>query len=227
MYKEDTKIKGRREFLILSTSMPLLILPTPSEAIIPALILRFFARRLISNFIKRGTKRVIRNVVIRNTKKKGRARVVVTKAIQIHSRVNHIIDAHKYLSNQVWNKNKDNHSTLVIHNPSNKSVKTEKIALKMKNTDRRGTEFKAKIKPIRIAPKSTVVVDLKVKKIRRTGIKRLHVSHKRDGSSSGNILVANNTRGLTIEQLYRRYYKQQKRGGIKHGSNGLMSGMIL
>jgi len=226
MYEKNQKLKNRREFLILSASAPLFLLPTQSEAFFPALIIRFFARKLISNFMKRGVKRVIKNVAIKSIKKRGRAKVRIKKAIQIHSQANHLIDAHNYLSNQVWNRHKENHSTLVISNPSNRTVKTKKIALKMKDEKNGRTEFKAKMKPIHIPPKSTVVVDLGVKKIRKTGLKRLHASHKKSRSSSGNVLVANYTKGLTIEELYRRYYKQNK-GGEWHELNYLNSNIIL
>ncbi len=224
--KKNQKLTNRREFLILSASVPLLLIPTQSEAFFPALIVRFFARNLISNFAKRGATKVIRNVVIKSVKKRGRARVRVKKAIQIHSRVNHLIDAHQYLKNQVWNRHKENHSTLVISNPSNRRVKTNSIALKMKDEENGRTEFKAKVKSIRIPPKSTVIVDLGVKKIRKTGVKRLHVSDKRNRSSSGNVLVSNHTRGLTIEELYRRHYQQQREGAW-HESNQLNSNIIL
>ncbi len=219
--------RGRRDFLILSTTAPLVILTTPSEAFFPALIIRFFAQRAIRYFIKKGVKKVIRNVVVKNVKKKGRARVAVTKAIQIHSRVNHLIDAHRYLSNQVWNKHGSNHSTLVLSNSSHRAIKSEKITLKMKDEENGKTEFKAKVKPIRIPAKSTVVVDLKVRKLRKTGIKRLHASNKKEYSNSGNILVVNNKRGLTIEQLYREYYKQQRGGGRTNDLQRLNGNIVL
>jgi len=224
--KKNQKLINRREFLVLSASAPLLLIPTQSEAFFPALIVRFFARKLISNFMKRGARKVIKNVVIKSVKKRGRAKVRVKKAIQIHSRANHLIDAHRYLSNQVWNRHKENHSTLVISNTSNRSVKTKNIALKMKDEENGRSEFKAKLKSIHIPAKSTVVVDLGVKKIRKTGVKRLYASHKKNRSSSGNVLVSNYTRGLTIEELYRRHY-QQTRGGEWHESNHLNSNIIL
>jgi len=224
--KKNQIATNRREFLVFSASVPLLLIPTGSEAFFPALIIRFFARNLMSNFTRQGATRVIKNVVVKNVKKRGRARVRVKQAIQIHSRTNHLIDAHSYLSNQVWNRHKENHSTLVISNPSNRSIKTNTIALKMKDDEKQRTEFKAKIKSIRIPAKSTVVVDLGVKKIRKIGVKRLHVSHKQERSSSGNVLVANRTRGLTIEELYRRHY-QRNRGGKYYESNQLNSNIIL
>ena len=205
-----------------------MLLTTNSEAFFPALAFRFFARRLISKFLRKRATKVIKNIVIRNVRKKGKARVAVTKTIQVHSRVNHLIDAHEYLSNQVWNRRKDNHSTLVISNNSNRSVKTKKIALKMRDKDRGKTEFKAKIKPIRIPPRSTVIVDLKVSKIRKKGIKKLHLSHKEEYSSSGNILVYDDRGGLSIEDLYRRHYAQQrKKGGERYESNKLNPNIIL
>jgi len=224
--EQNRKVANRREFLILSVSAPLLLIPTQSEAFFPALIIRFFARNVISNFIKRGTRQVIKNVVVKNVKKRGRAKVLVKRAIQVHSRVNNLIDAHEYLSNQVWNRHKENHSTLVITNPSNKYVKTKTIKLKMKDSEKKRTEFKAKVKSMRIPPRSSVVVDLGVKKIRKTGVKKLYASHSKKHTSSGNVLVANHTRGLTIEELYRRHY-QQNRGGKRHDSYQLNSNIIL
>ena len=218
--------RGRREFLILSTTAPLVILTTPSEAFIPALLIRFFARRVISYFIKKGAKKIIRNVVVKNAKKKGRARVAVNRAIQIHSKIDDLLEAHQFLSNQVWSRYKNNYSTLVLTNNSNRAIKTDNITLKMKDEENGKNEFKAKVKPVKIPPKSTVVVDLKVQKIRKTGIKRLHASNKYEHSKSGNVLVVNNRRGLTIEELYREYYKRHNRNNINH-SQRLDDNIIL
>ncbi len=218
--------RGRREFLILSTTAPLVILTTPSEAFIPALLIRFFARRVISYFIKKGVKKIIRNVVVKNAKKKGRARVAVNRAIQIHSKIDDLLEAHQFLSNQVWSRYKNNYSTLVLTNNSNRAIKTDNITLKMKDEENENTEFKAKVKPVKIPPKSTVVVDLKVQKIKKTGIKRLHASSKDEYSTSGNVLVVNNRRGLTIEELYREYYKRHNRNNINH-SQRLDDNIIL
>jgi len=214
--------KSRREFLLLSATSPILLIPTKSEAFFPALIIRFIAGKLIRIFIKKGAKRFIKNLVVENVKKRGRARVSIKNVVQIHKNIKHLVNTHKYLSNQVWNRNKENHSTLVISNPSHRTVKTKKITLKMKDRNDKRTEFKAKVNSISIPPKSTVVVDLGVKKIRRTGLKRLHASVKKHKTSSGNILVSNHTNGLTVEELYRRYY--QKKGGV---SNGLSPNIIL
>ena len=224
--KKHEQNQGRREFLILSTTAPLVVLTTPSEAFFPALIIRFFARRIISYFVKKGVKRVVRNVVVKNSKKKGRARVAVKQALQIHSRIDDLLEAHQFLSNQVWSRHNNNYSTLVLSNNSNRAIKTDKITLKMKDEEHEKTEFKAKIKPIRIPPKSTVVVDLKVQKIRRTGLKRLHASNNKEHSTSGNILVVNNRRGLTIEELYQEYYKR-KREGYSNYTERLNSNIVL
>jgi hypothetical protein len=45
---------SRREFLILSATVPLLLVPTPSKAFWPALVFRFFARVLFRKVVRKG-----------------------------------------------------------------------------------------------------------------------------------------------------------------------------
>ena len=191
---------NRREFLILSATIPLLLIPTPSKAFFPALIFRFFARALFRQVVGKGVRRLVKPSV-----KKGKKRINVQEVIKINNQINDIVDVASYLSDQVWDRDKENRSTLVISNPTNKIMNTEDILLNMYDTDKEKIDFKAKIASIDVPPNSSVIVDLLFKNIDTSGMKRIYGVYDNEMYESGNILVDSNIdNGLTIEELYRR-----------------------
>ena len=191
---------SRREFLILSATVPLLLVPTPSKAFWPALIFRFFARVLFRQAIRKGARRLVKSAV-----KQGKKRVDVKKVIAINNQINDVIDVASYLSDQVWDKDKENRSTLVVSNPTNQTLNTQDILLNMYDTDKRNIDFQTKISSIDVPANSSVIVELLFKNIDTSGMKRIYGVYDNETYSSGNILVDNNiNNGLSIEELYRR-----------------------
>jgi len=192
--------KNRREFLILSATVPLLLVPTPSKAFWPALIFRFFARVLFRQAIRKGARRLVKSAV-----KQGKKRVDVKKVIAINNQINDVIDVASYLSDQVWDKDKENRSTLVVSNPTNQTLNTQDILLNMYDTDKKNIDFQTKISSIDVPANSSVIVELLFKNIDTSGMKRIYGVYDNETYSSGNILVDNNiNNGLSIEELYRR-----------------------
>ena len=191
---------GRREFLILSSTLPLLLVPIPSKAIIPGLIFRFFARKILDYIVKP----VIR-FFFKPSIKKGGNRLNIQKVFKINNQINDVVDVSGYLSDQVWDSNKENYSTLVISNPTNKTLNTQDISLNMYDTDKQNIDFKTQLASIDVPAKSSVIVELLFKNIDTSGMKRIYGEYKNDIYTSGNILVDKNIdNGLSIEELYRR-----------------------
>lgn len=191
---------SRREFLILSATVPLFLVPTPSNAFWPALVFRFFARVLFRQVVRRGVKQLVKPSV-----KQGKKRVDIKKIITINNQINDVVDVASYLSDQVWDKDKKNRSTLVISNPTNEIVNTDDILLNMYDTDNKNIDFQTKISSIDVPANSSVIVEILFKNIDTSGMKRIYGIYDNETYSSGNILVDNNiNNGLSIEELYRR-----------------------
>jgi hypothetical protein len=191
---------GRREFLILTTTVPLLLVPIPSNAWFHALIFRFFARILFRQVVRKGVRRLVKPSV-----KKGRKRLNIKEVIKTNNQINDMVDVASYLSDQVWDRSKKNRSTLVVSNPTNKILSTQDILLTMEDTDKNSIDFQTKISSIDVPANSSVIVEMLFKNIDTSGMKRIYGVYNNETYSSGNILVSNNiNNGLSIEELYRR-----------------------
>jgi predicted RNA-binding protein with RPS1 domain len=137
--------------------------------------------------------------------KQGKKQVEIKEVIKISNQINDVIDVGSYLSDQVWDRDNENHSTLVISNPTNETMNTEDILLNMYDTDKRNIDFQTKISSIDVPANSSVIVEMLFKNIDTSGMKRIYGVYDNETYSSGNILVDNNiNNGLSIEELYRR-----------------------
>jgi len=212
---------SRREFLILSSTLPLLLVPIPSKAIIPGLIFRFFARKILDYIVKP----VIR-FFVKPSIKKGRNRLNIQKVFKINNQINDVVDVASYLSDQVWDRAKGNYSTLVISNPTNKTLNTQDISLNMYDTDEQNIDFQTQIASIDVPANSSVIVELLFKNIDTSGMKRVYGEYEDDIYASGNILVDKNIdNGVSIEELYRR--KNRKYDGGMDKKSYLNPNIIL
>ena len=191
---------GRREFLILSATVPLLLVPTPSKAFWPALIFRFFARVLFRKVIRKGVRQLVKPAI-----KRGKKRLNIQEVIKTNNQINDMVDVASYLSDQVWDRDKENRSTLVVSNPTNKTLSTQDILLNMYDTDKRDIDFQTKIASVDVPANSSVIIEMLFKNIDTSGMKRIYGVYDNEIYSSGNILVDSNIdNGLSIEELYRR-----------------------
>ncbi len=191
---------GRREFLILSATVPLLLVPTPSKALWPALIFRFFARVLFRKVIRKGVRQLVKPAI-----KRGKKRLNIQEVIKTNNQINDMVDVASYLSDQVWDRDKENRSTLVVSNPTNKTLSTQDILLNMYDTDKRDIDFQTKIASVDVPANSSVIIEMLFKNIDTSGMKRIYGVYDNEIYSSGNILVDSNIdNGLSIEELYRR-----------------------
>lgn len=209
-HQKNMKTKNsRREFLIFSTTVPLLFIPTPSNAFFPALIFRFFARKLLQKVVRKGVRQVVKPSV-----KQGKKRIDVKEAITTNDKIDDMIDVASYLSDHVWDSNNNNASTLVISNPTNHTVSTEDIYLNMYDTDKEKNDFQAQIGSIDVPANSSVIIDLLFKNIDTSGMKQIYGVYNNERYTSGNILVESDIKGngLTIEELYKRRNRQYDGG---------------
>ena len=219
-YKPIKVDDGRREFLILSATVPLLLVPTPSKAIIPGLIFRFFARKIFTKLI-----RPVIRYFLKPSVKQGKSRLDIQKVFKINNKINDVVDVASYLSDQVWDKNKENASTLVISNPTNKTLNTQDIQLNMYDTDKQNIDFQTRIGSIDVPANSSVIVELLFKNIDTSGMKRIYGTYNDEMYETGNILVDSDVNGVSIEELYRR--KNRKYDGGMDKKSHLNANIIL
>lgn len=215
----DIEIEGmsRRDFLILASITPLVMMPTTSDAIWFALLFRLFARSVVGGLVRRGVSSGVRSIS-RSAIRQGQKNVSVKKAIKIDSSkkrvdskgmsIGDIIDYQELLANQVWDKNGNNESNIIIENQKSYTQNTKDIEVKLYDENKNNhVDIHARIEPIDIPPKSRLILDLNFKNLPSEGMKRLHGSYgdSHQAETSGKILVTSNRRGISIDELYQKY----------------------
>lgn len=207
----DFEVDGmnRRDFLIYSSVVPLLLFPTPSEAFIP-LLFRLFARQIVKPRMKSRTKRVNKPLIKEGNKnvkvKKGREYDLGDLADTTEI-IENILNIKELSSDQVWDQHGNNPSSIVIANDKEYTQNTKDIIVNLHDTSNQNIDVHARIEPIDIPPKSNLILDMNFKKLPYEGIKVLNGTYGNNDSaqSSGRILVSSNRQGKSIEELYRLY----------------------
>jgi len=218
----EIEINGinRRNFIIYLSFLPLTTLPSRSDAfwqLIPIGI-RIFARPLL----RYVTKGIFKPQAIARPRINvpSRASIAIDKAIKINNHRNDIINTGVLLADELWKQGSKNSSSSVITNTSDQPHNTGDIKIQLRDTDTAHVDVQATIEPLIIPPKSKLILEIGFSNLPSEGMKRLHGTYNsnKQGNerqrveSSGRILVAHNTRGVSISELYRRYNRNYNGG---------------
>lgn len=151
------------------------------------------------------------------TKPPGMNNLRLEKAVRDHKRKSDLVDLSSFLADQIWDKNKNNPSSTVIVNVSEKNYNTGEINVQLRDEDTGKVDIHAKIEPIDIPPRSQLLLDMNFRDLSNDGVKRLHgvYNSEQKAEKSGRILVASNTKGMSIKELYEKYNRTYD-GGMKN-----------
>jgi len=214
---KHVKIGGlsRRDFIIYTSIIPLAVLSNNSDAVFQFLIpvaVRFFGRKIIKEGVKKifTPRNISRPIVKTNTPKR---KVEVEKFAGSDNSAGQIINDSLMLADQVWNQNKENISSTIISNPDSNAHDTGEIVVQLRDEDTANVDVQATIQPIDIPPRSQLLLHTKFSNLPDEGVKRIYGTYNGDQEAerSGRILIANNTYGMPISELYERYNRE--RGG--------------
>lgn len=222
---------SKRRLIILATLIPIASIFPEKEAnaVIPALIMRLFARSLFRKFATKSASRIVPRlrkvppVIVRDPashSRKRRARTPEMKygdVIEIAKTVSDTVDIANNLDRTVWDSSPRiiNMGSMTIDNSdASRRIETGDINIHLRDLHSNATEFSSVISSVPIPARTRLVVDMKFQNLDNIGVKKLYGSFgngKYDAKESGEILVLENAskklKGRSVNDLYKEYQR--------------------